>query len=1416
MTVGEVTARLTLDLTGFREGLAKANSLLEQYSGQMQKAGMVIAGFGAAVTAAMGLAVREAGEMQSALVALNKVLHLTPEELAGMAEGLDTLAIETGIADEILAATLADIAKAGMAGADAVEVLNAAAKAAVAGTADIKSIGDSLVSIIRAYGLGASEAAIVADTLYKASTKGRMSLEEVAGAIQGLAPVAAQLNIGYADLAAALATVTSVGYDAENAIMGLTRTMINLTNPGKELKEALHAAGYESGQALIKAKGLAGAIDFLTKAAGDDEQKMIQLAGGARAYKIVAALAGDQSAVFAQKLAELGDSAGSVASAVAETGQTFRKQWERFGQSTKEILEAIGTGLLPLLTRLVTLMRQAGAAARVFASQHQTLVAVFAVVTAALGLLTTAAGAAMLALGTLGVSVLAAPVGLAALGGILAAVTAAVTGFAATLATVALSPIGLAILGLVAALSGLAHAWSVAEAGEAAEAKQAEETRRKLIAEDDALIGVAQRARDLAEKKKLTAAETRDLAKAMDQLKEKFPELLRHYDEEYVKVEALIEVLRQLHEERNKALGDAFSAMDAQHREALGFSRQVGDVNHQIALLEEQQKSMLGKWEALSNAGKVLAKGGGLTPAAEQLRSNLQNIALQLQTLRNRLADLKPVADKTWAAVYGAPGAAGVGGPATTIDYAGELKNIKAREETLRVTLQVAMNLERTQKEINADERAYYDMARTYLPFVRQGWAQASGDQKTAYAGMLVTLSEIMKRHGALADQDKASAVQQGEATRELLMLDVKRADTHEKVVKAAQAYVNWLVEAKRKYEELAAAPGAKPEIVRFAADLAEQFRAVGTAARWTGISSAEALARITRQQEDGLPVYKDEAEAIQGEIQGQQALAQIYNWSARQQAVALEKLRDLHKGYYAERPAELEKLNAQLTGLWSKAAEQEIDLEIEKAGWLAQQGKQSLQVYLDLLDKKAAAHKEEANLELDATRARIENEQALEEQAWQYRIEIGEKELADYLGHLQDQAATMVPWELPWLAKMQQIAQVRRQLHQEELSQIDEEIAAAAQGSAALNAAYQRRLDTIEQLLQGERNIANILDLQREKRATIDAWIQSDLWKLDQQVLSLHEQRDALIELAQHWGQIDVRVLPAIQERLRAINEQILAQRFTWQNLAIGAGSGMEQAFSGFFQGLMDRTKGFADLWMDVVAAIEQSLATLLTNLLIHPFFERLERARQQMAVRETAKTTAVAAGEAAVASTDQLPGALNAWAQAADALVPGLGGWVASAAQLLVGLFIQPAVATTEVSAAGLMMGVAATQIGAGGLMGVAAAAMAAAAVVMMVAATTYAAASAAGGLLGFLGLQGGGIVTRPTLSVLGERGPEAVIPLSEAGQFGATFEAGAIVINLDPAGMDALSVDRLADRLMNSISRKMGRLSPARGVA
>lgn len=463
--------------------------------------------------------------------------------------------------------------------------------------------------------------------------------------------------------------------------------------------------------------------------------------------------------------------------------------------------------------------------------------------------------------------------------------------------------------------------------------------------------------------------------------------------------------------------------------------------------------------------------------------------------------------------------------------------------------------------------------------------------------------------------------------------------------------------------------------------------------------------------------------------------------------------------------------------------------------------------------DEERAQKAVEAQLESE--RKAAEEEKKLDADWLQWRVEVGEISLQERLTQLQRETAAAERGSAAELAGLRAIREIREQLHSQALGQIDEEIAQTGEG-------YEKKLGLLNDFLAAEKNVSTILDLQREKRATIDAWLSSEFDHLEQQHYSLREQQAALSDLYSTWSLIDARVLPAIRERLRGINEALIEQALTFRNFLLGAADSVEGAFDNFFEGVMNRTKGLGDLWNDIVASIERQLASVLTKLLISPFFERLEAAR-----RKQAEAPALAASSAAAtAQTTGLTNALGQWATAASALPGVFGNWIGTAVQLVGGFLAeQQAAAARGIAAvsdklsADKMLSAAWGMAGAAKLMNEAADKMAAAGI------KGGGGSSIVGLVGGLLGLQAGGIVTRPTLAVVGEAGPEAVIPLRGMGQSGAaqigagqTFAEGAIqvTINLDPASMDALSVDRMSDRVMESIGRKMSRLRPAWGSA
>ena len=389
--------------------------------------------------------------------------------------------------------------------------------------------------------------------------------------------------------------------------------------------------------------------------------------------------------------------------------------------------------------------------------------------------------------------------------------------------------------------------------------------------------------------------------------------------------------------------------------------------------------------------------------------------------------------------------------------------------------------------------------------------------------------------------------------------------------------------------------------------------------------------------------------------------------------------------------------------------------------------------------------------------------------------------------------------------------------LAQQLLAAIDVEIEHTGTG-------YAKKIALLDRLIAGEKDLQTQLQLQAERRQTLSSWMARDLALLDDERLTLEQQSDVLEQVLQKWQAIgDYAAVQDIEKRLRGINQALADQALTLDSIARRSLPDFESAFDKFYFDAIHKMATWHGLWVDIREAIQHAIAAILAAQTTQSLFKW---AMPQVATPQV--------GGIATPQTDALTGALNAFAGAAPGMTQGLFGWVGAAVQFGVTTLMQQAAAVQQDVAAGIAMGAATANVtagitmeAAGMAMGAAATAMGLAATTMGLAASTISAAMAgAGGLLGGI-FQHGGIVTRPTLALIGEAGPEAVVPLGAAGAAGmhdlqasllaklwggprgeqqqnVYLEDGAIRLELSLDSLSPWDMYRAADRLADPFSR------------
>jgi len=324
---------------------------------------------GGAITAALGMAGNASAQYGRQIAEVGTLSGEARDMLGEYRTELLSLSAEYGQSTEALTKGLYDSVSAGIAAGDAIQFMADASKMAIGGVTDVSTSVDLLTSVLNAYGAEASEAAHYSDVMFATVQKGKTTIPELAANMGKIASTAAMAGIPIEEVGAALATMTAKGLRTEIATTSLAATIAVLMKPTKELSAALSSAGYASGEALLKAEGLTGAMKFLSEASGGSAAELSVLLGSIESVRGASALTSDGAVGLAANLEYMGDSAGAASGAFGNLAGTSAFSMQQAAASTKAAIISIGAAMEGHMARLAAVT---GWVSRMVA-EHQTL-----------------------------------------------------------------------------------------------------------------------------------------------------------------------------------------------------------------------------------------------------------------------------------------------------------------------------------------------------------------------------------------------------------------------------------------------------------------------------------------------------------------------------------------------------------------------------------------------------------------------------------------------------------------------------------------------------------------------------------------------------------------------------------------------------------------------------------------------------------------------------------------------------------------------------------------------------------------------------------------------------------------------------------------------------------------------------------
>ena len=326
-------------------GLQGAQKALANFNNFAVEVGRAAA---AAISAVAVVSVREAAQFESSFAKIQGLVGLSKAETDELQAAALALGPAYGTSANEAAEALFFITSAGLRGAEATEVLEAAAIGAAIGLGDMGALANAATAAMNTYGPSLLSGTEAVDALAEAVKLGQFAPEELAGSLGRVIPIAAELGVSFQETTGLIAALTRGGLNASEAVTGVRGAMQAFLKPTKEAADMMAQYGFTSQEVSdsIESEGFLATLVKLRDAFGDNEEDFSRVIGSIEGLSAAFSLTGANIATNTDIVAQATDGIGIMGDALDIVSETSEFKFNKAMETTKNSLIAIGTELL--------------------------------------------------------------------------------------------------------------------------------------------------------------------------------------------------------------------------------------------------------------------------------------------------------------------------------------------------------------------------------------------------------------------------------------------------------------------------------------------------------------------------------------------------------------------------------------------------------------------------------------------------------------------------------------------------------------------------------------------------------------------------------------------------------------------------------------------------------------------------------------------------------------------------------------------------------------------------------------------------------------------------------------------------------------------------------------------------------------
>lgn len=325
---------------------------LDRIGGKMQKVGGTMTkSLTLPLVAAGAAGVKLSLDFEKSFAKITGLVGVASEDIGELKDGVMALAGQTGKAPQELADALFTVTSAGFRSAEAMDVLEMAAKASAAGLGETNTIAQALTGAINAYGPAVLNAADATDILVATARAGNFESSQLAGVLGKITPFAKQAGASLEDVGGSIALLTRVNNNATESGTQVAAMLRAFVVPSEEAKTAL-ADLYGSTQNfrdIIGERGLVAALQDLDDRLGGNREQLGKILGSSEAASAAFQILEADAATLDDTFGTVGDATGMLDSAFGSMAETAGfKNAQAFAKLQTALIQ-VGDVLIPLI-----------------------------------------------------------------------------------------------------------------------------------------------------------------------------------------------------------------------------------------------------------------------------------------------------------------------------------------------------------------------------------------------------------------------------------------------------------------------------------------------------------------------------------------------------------------------------------------------------------------------------------------------------------------------------------------------------------------------------------------------------------------------------------------------------------------------------------------------------------------------------------------------------------------------------------------------------------------------------------------------------------------------------------------------------------------------------------------------------------